>query len=150
MEIDLDKRYQTLRVLWFAMLMNIVIFFVVGWITGPALTSRTGSEPFSLVTFVLAALGGFLVVTSFTVKNKMLERSVDRQDINLVQKAFILAWAICEVSAVIGLVERFVLGNSDYFLMEVIALIGILLHFPKRDHLRSASYKSPAFGGAGS
>jgi hypothetical protein len=148
MEANLDKRYQTLLVLWIAMLMNVVIFFVLIRLAAPESAGRPDTEPFSLVTFVLAAVGAFLVVISFTVKNKMLERSVDRQNIDLVQKAYVLAWAICEVSALIGFVERFVLGNSDYFLMLIIAFIGIALHFPKRDHLKSASYKSPEFGSA--
>ena len=148
MEVDLDKRYQTLLVLWIAMLMNVVMFFVLILIASPESAGRPDTEPFSIVTFVLAALGAFLVVISFTVRNKLLERSVDRQEIALVQKAYVLAWAICEVSAVIGIVKRFVLRNSDYFLMLIIAFIGIALHFPKRDHLRSASYKSPEFGEA--
>ena len=128
--------------------MNVVMFFVLILIAAPESAGRPDTEPFSIVTFVLAALGAFLVVISFTVRNKLLERSVDRQEIALVQKAYVLAWAICEVSAVIGIVERFVLRNSDYFLMLIIAFIGIALHFPKRDHLRSASYKSPEFGEA--
>ena len=148
MEVNLDKRYQTLLILWFAMLMNVVIFFVLITLAAPESAGGPGNERFSVVTFVLAAVGGFLVVISFTVKNKLLAQSVDRQDIDLVQKAFVLAWAICEVSALIGFVERFVLGNSDYFLMLIIAFIGIALHFPKRDHLKSASFKSPELGDA--
>src|SRR5687767_11416048 len=132
MEVNLDKRYQTLLVLWIAMLMNVVMFFVVITLAAPESAGQPDTAPFSLATFVLAAVGAFLVVISFTVKNKLLERSVDRQDLDLVQKAYVLAFAICEVSAVIGLVERFVLRNSDYFLMLIIAFIGIALHFPRR------------------
>lgn len=150
MEVELDKRYQTLLVLWIAMLMNVVMFFVLISLAAPESTGRPDTEPFSLLTIVLAAFGAFLVVISFTVKNKVLERSVERQNMDLVQKAFVLAWVICEISALIGFVERFVLGNNDYFLMLIIAFIGIALHFPKRDHLKSASYKSPEFGDVGS
>lgn len=147
---DLDKRYQTLMVMWIAMLMNVALFFVVISLAMPETGDRPATEPFSLMTLVLAAVGAFLVVISFTVKNKLLERSVVRQDSDLVQKAFVVAWAICEISAIIGLVERFVLGNSDYYLMLIIAFFGIALHFPKHDHLKSASYKAPELADSGS
>lgn len=149
MEMEIGRRQQTLLVLWLAMLMNMGLLFLVAFIAGPEISSETTSTS-SLVTFALAALGTFLVVISFAVKRKFLERSVDRQDVGLVQKGLVVAWAICEVSALIGLLERFLIGNRDYFLLFIIAAIGIALHFPRPDYLRSASYKTPSSGGAGS
>jgi hypothetical protein len=153
MKIDIGKRHQTLMILWFAMLMNMGVLFVVALIAAPAapdVKDETAFGPNSLVTFALAALGAFLVVISFAVKRKFLERSVDRQDISLVQKGFVLAWAICEVSALIGLLERFLIGNRDYYVLFLLAAIGIALQFPRPDHLKAANYKTPPAGEAGS
>lgn len=138
---EIDKRYQTLLILWFAMLMNIGILFMVAFIAAPDRNDVTGPSS-KILTFAFAAVGAFLVVISFAVKRKFFARAVDQQDVSLVQKGLILALAICEVSAMIGLIERFVIGNRDYFVLFLLAAIGIALHFPKRDDLRSANYKT--------
>jgi len=142
MEIETGRRHQTLLILWCAMLMNMGILFLVAFIAAP----ETNNSASKVLTLVLAAVAVFLVGISFAVKRKFIERSVDRQDTSLVQKGLILAWAICEVSAMIGLLERFLIGNWDYFVLFLLAAIGIALHFPRRDDLLAASYKttSPA------
>jgi len=140
MEVEIGKRHQTLLILWFAMLMNIGVLFLVAFIAAPAKNSSDGN----LITFAVAGLAAFLVLISFAVKRKFLERSVNRQDTSLVQKGLIVAWAICEVSAMIGLLERFLIGNWDYFVLFLLAAIGIALHFPRRDELLAANYKTPS------
>jgi len=137
MELDLNKRYQTLIVLWFALLMSVAMYFVVSQLAPPAT-----APPNSILTFTLTAIGTFLVGISFVIKRKLLRRSVDEQDIGLVQKALVIACAICEAAAVLGLVERFAVSGRDYLLLLVIAAVGIALHFPRRSRLEAASYKS--------
>ncbi|HWN11428.1 MAG TPA: hypothetical protein VNO50_19525 [Pyrinomonadaceae bacterium] len=146
METETAKRHQTLMILWFAMLMNMGILFLVAFIAAP----DTNGSPSKLLTFVLAAVATFLVGISFAVKRKFFEQSVNRQDMSLVQKGLVVAWAICEVCAMIGLLERFLIGNRDYFVLFLLGAIGIALHFPRRDDLRSANYKTPSGGGIGS
>jgi uncharacterized membrane protein YhaH (DUF805 family) len=150
METNLEKRQQTLLVLWCAQLMSVVLLFLVAFLAAPEITNDAGSAN-NVLTFVFAALASFLVVISFVVKRKLLERSVDQQDVTLVQKALIVAWALCEVGALLGVVERFVIGNRDYFLLFIIAALGMALHFPRGEYLKSASFKTPlSGGGAGS
>jgi hypothetical protein len=144
MEVDLNKRYQTLLVLWFALLMSIVLYFVVALLAvpDPDPNAAMAGRSKSLMTFALAALGTFVVVISFAVKRKLLERSVENQDVTLVQKALVIACAMCEVTALIGLLERFIIGNSDYYLLFIVAAIGTALHFPRREQLQAATFKS--------
>ena len=137
MEIDINKRYQTMIILWFALLISVVMYFVVSQLAPPAT-----APPNSMLTFTLTAVGTFLVVVSFVIKQKLLRRSVDDQDISLVQKALIIACAICEAAAVLGLVERFAVSGRDYLLLFIIAALGIALHFPRRSQLEAASYKN--------
>src|SRR6185295_8482121 len=136
MELDFDKRYQTMIILWFALLMSVVMYFIVSQLAPPAT-----APPNSILTFALTAIGTFLVVVSFVIKQKLLRRSVDEQDISLVQKALIIACAICEAAAVLGLVERFAVSGRDYLVLLVIAAVGIALHFPRRSQLEAASFK---------
>jgi len=137
MELDFDKRYQTMLILWFALLMSVAMYFVVSQLAPPAT-----APPNSILTFTLTAVGTFLVGISFVIKRKLLRRSVDEQDLGLVQKALVIACAICEAAAVLGLVERFAVSGRDYLLLFVIAAVGIALHFPRRSQLEAASYKT--------
>ena len=140
MENNLDKRYQTLVVLWFALLMSVVMYFILTLLATPGTSPPQNA---SLFIFGLTALGTLLVVLSFPIKAKLLERSVERQDITLVQKALVVACAICEVSVLLGVLEFFTIGNREYLLLFLVGGGGIALHFPRRSQLEAASYKHP-------
>ncbi|HEY2972095.1 MAG TPA: hypothetical protein VGJ48_06245 [Pyrinomonadaceae bacterium] len=144
MESNLDKRYQTLVTLWFALLMSIGMYFLFSVFVAPGRSNEAGNPPSSLLIIALTALGTLLVIVSFPVKRKFLERSVEKQDVNLVQKGLVISCAICEVSALLGLLERFVIGNREYYLLFLIAAAGTAFHFPRRSQLEAASYKNPA------
>lgn len=142
MEIDLNKRYLTMIVLWFALLMSVGMYFVFTQVVTPNISKDLNDSSRALLIFTLTALGTFLVVMSFAVKNKLLERSVERQDIDLVQKALVLACAICEASALLGLLEFFIVGNRESYWLLALAAGGIAFHFPRRSQLEAASYQS--------
>jgi hypothetical protein len=140
MAIDLDTRYRTMLILWFALLMSVVMFFVLTIVAAPVPFDEDRDAPTSVILFALAGVGTFLVVLSFAVKRKMLQRSVEKQEPMLVQQAMIVACAMCEVSALMGTFERFAIGSGDHYLLFLVSAIGIVLHFPKRDHLLAASW----------
>jgi hypothetical protein len=142
MEIDLNKLYQTLIVLWFALLMSVSMFFLFSLFVTPNISHAPNNSTRALLIFGLTAMGTFLVIGSFAVKNKILERSVDKQDVSLVQKALVIACAMCEASALLGLMEHFIIGNREYYLLFGLAAGGIVLHFPRRSQLEAASFKS--------
>ena len=141
MEVDLNKRYQTLLILWFALLMSVVMYFVFVQIAAPPIANAETPSNSPLIIGV-TALGAVFVLVSFVVKRKLLEQSVEKQDPGLVQKAMIVALALCEVAALLGLLERFVFGNREYYLLFIVAALGDLFHFPRRSQLEAASYKS--------
>jgi hypothetical protein len=142
MESNLDKRYQTLIVLWFALLLSIGMYFLFSVLVAPRVTNEPGNPSRSLLIGALTALGTFLVIASFAVKRKLLERSVEKQDVSLVQKSLVVACAMCEVSALLGLLEHFIIGNREYYLLFLTAAAGTAGHFPRRNQLEAASYKS--------
>lgn len=142
MEIDLDKRYQTMIVLWFALLTSVGMYFLFSLFVA----SNTSNEPNhprnSMLIYALTVLGALLVIASFAVKKKFLDRSVERQDVSLVQKAMVIACAMCEMTAMLGLIEHFIIGDREYYLLFVLAAGGIAFHFPRRIHLEAASYRN--------
>src|SRR5688572_8007878 len=139
MAIDLDTRYRSMLILWFALLMSVVMFFVLT-MAAPAPFDRERNAPTSVVLFALAAVGTFLVVLSFAAKRKMLQRSVEKQEPMLVQQALVVACAMCEVSALFGVLERFAIGSGDHYVLFLVSAIGVALHFPKRNQLIEASW----------
>jgi hypothetical protein len=144
MDIDLNKRYQTLVILWFALLMSVGFYFMVLMFVAPVAGGESRNPPSSLLIVAITALGSLLVVGSFAVKRKLLNRSVEIQDVNLVQKGLVIACAMCEATALIALLEHFVFGNRESYLLLLLAAFGTALHFPRRRQLESATYKNPA------
>ena len=124
--------------LWFALLMSIVMYFVFIQLSAPE-RADPANPPNSILIVGITGLGTLLVIISFVVKRKLLDRSVETQDVLLVQRAMILAVALCEVAALLGLLERFLLGNREYYLLFIVAIVGDLFHFPRRSQLEAAS-----------
>ena len=140
MATDLDTRYRTMLILWFAFLMSVAMLLGMTIAAAPAALVLDREAPTSIVLFALAGVGTFLVVLSFAVRRKMLQRSVEKQEPMLVQQALVVAFAMCEVSAVFGVLERFAIGSGDHYVLFLVSAIGIALHFPRRDHLLAASW----------
>lgn len=134
----LDARYRTILILWFALFVAIGLYFVVS-LLNPATEQRTENK---VLSYSLAVLGMFAVIASYFVKQRFLTQSVKEQNTFLVQQGTVIAAALCEASALLGLFDYFVTGNRYYYLLMIIAALGSLLNFPRRDQLLAASYKS--------
>ncbi|MEP6819446.1 MAG: hypothetical protein ABJA18_07910 [bacterium] len=141
MEVDLDKRYQTMLTLWFALLMSVVMYFLLALFVAPNPNNQPGNQPNTILILGLSVLGAFLIGVSLAIKKKFLDRSVEKQDLSLVQKGMVIACALCEVSALLGLLGHFIAGNREYYLLFLLAGGGMALHFPRRSQLAAASFK---------
>lgn len=146
-ELNLDGRYRTMLILWAAALMNIGVFFAVSLFLGTEAGNESVEPSNSLFIASITALGTFVVIISFAVKRRFFERSVEKQEVDLVQKGLVIAFAMCEVSALLGLLLRFLVDQRESYLLFLIAAIGTALHFPRREQLLSATYKT-SLGGA--
>jgi NADH:ubiquinone oxidoreductase subunit 2 (subunit N) len=144
-EGNIDGRYRTMLVLWVVMLMNIGLFFVFSLFLVPEAVNEPVA-PVNSLFITVVALGAFTIIISFAVKRKFFERSVEKQEVDLVQKGLVIACAMCEVSALLGLVLRFLIDQREYYLLFLIAAIGTAFHFPRREQLLSATYKTSRGG----
>jgi hypothetical protein len=125
-------------ILWFGLLSSVLLYFLISLV----IQRPNGDDRENrILTFVLTAVGAFTVIVSMALKQRFLARSLDQQRVKLVQTGYIMALALCEVAALLGLVDRIVTGNRYYYVLFVIALTRIALHWPRRDHLLAASYK---------
>ena len=138
MATNIDGRYRVMLVLWLGFFSSLGFYYVVSLFIQLPDADAAQSR---ILTFAFTTLGILIVVVAIVVKQKFLTQSVEKQEINLVQTGLIVGLALCEAAALFGLMDRVVTGNRYYFVLLLIAAIGMLLHFPRREHLLAASYK---------
>lgn len=134
----LETRYRTLMILWSALFISIGMFFVVAVFIGP----RTEPIENRMLSLVFLAVGTLAVIASRVAKHRLMEQAVAKQDVALVQTGLVVAAALSEVAAMLGLMDSMLTGNRYFYLLFIIAVIGTLLNFPRRDHLLAAGYKN--------
>jgi hypothetical protein len=91
---------------------------------------------------VFNGLSVFLVGFSFVLKKKFFSRSVDTQDVRMVNTGFIVAAALSEAAALIGLLAFMFTQDRYYLLLLGFSFFGLLLHFPRRSDVEAANFKS--------
>ena len=139
---SIDARYRSMVILWIGQLMSVGMFYLVTqFVDVPDDRAEN-----NLLSFVFAGVGTFCALISFFVRGKLLRQSVEKQDLALVQTAMIAGRALCEVPALLGVVERFILPGREYLLLLLISALAMVLHYPRRSDLLAASYKDPSFG----
>jgi predicted MFS family arabinose efflux permease len=117
------------------MLMSVLIFLVI------VLMVQSQTNPNPMLSYALLAIGAMTVLASFLLKQQLTRKAIDNNDVAALQSAHIVSLALCESAALLGVLDRFVTGSTTSWLLFAIAVLGILLHFPKKDHLRAVSYK---------
>jgi ABC-type uncharacterized transport system permease subunit len=128
----IDARYRVLLILWFAICMSVAMLLVV------ALVVTTASNENQMMTVLLNSVGVLPVAISFLLKYKLLAQAAETQRLDLVQSAYVLAFALCEVAALLALFDHFVTGSRYFYVGFAIAGMGLLLHFPQKAHLANA------------
>lgn len=102
-------------------------------------------EPNSTLFLVLAAIALSTVLISFPIKSKLISQAVEQQHVPLVQQGYIVAWAMSEIPALLGLLDFFLTSNRYFYVLFFIAVIAQVLHFPRREHVINASFKKPIY-----
>ncbi len=135
-------QYQTLIVIWAALLMSQLMFVVLIFLTKKELFNFDFSKPVGgqsttmIVGFAVAAITVF--VFSFAFRRRLNARAVEQQDTALVQTGLIIACALCEASSILGLALAFAFDYQYFFFWIAPGMLGVILHFPKRDQLHAA------------
>ena len=135
---QIELRMRTLRTLWIAMLMSVGAYFVLTLF----LHRSEDVGPNGTLSLILAVISFSAILISLPLKSRFLNRAVEQQQVSLVQQGYILAWAVTEVAALMGLFDFLATNDRYYYIFFLIAGCGQLLHFPKREHIENASFKS--------
>ena len=131
----IEMRYRTLLILWFGMSMALVIYlaFILLVPVEPAVNQK--------LSLMLNTLGLIPAAASFLIKQVLLGKANESQQVQLVHTAYILAFALCEISALLGLFDNRLTGSNYYYIGFAIGGLGMLLHFPRKQHLIDAAQR---------
>lgn len=140
-----ESAYKTLMLLWFALLISQVMFLVVLYFAKPEIFRFDFAKPIlgenAPLILIFAALAVANFGLSFVMKNRAYRQAVEEQKVHYVQTGLILACALCEAISLLGLLLAFAFSYQYFFIWFALGIIGILLHFPRRDDVIAASYK---------
>jgi len=78
---------------------------------------------------------------SFVLRKRFINQAINEQKLQLVQTAMIIGCALCESITLFGVVLAFAQNYQYFFLWFALGILGIILHFPRRENLIAASYK---------
>src|SRR5215216_4906251 len=140
-QTDIELKIRTIHTLWIALLLSIGMYYVFTLFVG----RPENVEPNDTLFLVLVFIALSTTLISFPIKNRLLNRAVEQQQVQLVQQGYIVAWALSEVAALLGVLDFFMTGDRYYYILFIIGACGQLLHFPRREHVVNASAKSPIF-----
>ncbi|MDX6305324.1 MAG: hypothetical protein QOI77_2293 [Blastocatellia bacterium] len=132
-EAKVDARYRVFLILWVAILISIGILFALALFIP---SSGKGDQTFSII---LLGLGFATVSTSFVFKQQLLKKAIEKQQLQALMSAYIVSFALCESAALFALMDHFTTGSGYYRFGFILAAIGMVLHFPRKDHLRAVS-----------
>lgn len=140
---NVEIRIRTIRTLWIALFLSVGSYYLF-----TKLSTRPENLTNKTLFLVLVAIALSTTLLSFPLKSMLLKRATERQQVQLVQQAYIVALALCEVSALLGMLDFFVTTNPYYYSLFILAACAQLLHFPRREHVINASFKNSETWGA--
>ena len=135
LQLQIEQRIRTMRTVWSAMVLSIGVYYVF-----TLFAEQPAVNPNSALSRTLVAVGLLMIPVALAIKKRFLTQSVEQQQPQLVQQGYVIAWAVTEVAALLGLLDFFITGNRYYFLLLIIGACGQLLHFPRRQHVIAAYY----------
>lgn len=134
--VRIGSRFRGLVIIWLAQISSLVLLSVLALVLRPS-SANDGASSTTLAALAVPALGALAV--SFFVRARFVSRAAVERRPDLVTTGHVIAFALCEACAVIGLVTRFMTGAFGALYFFLAALVGFLLLFPRRAQIEAAS-----------
>ncbi|HKP68743.1 MAG TPA: hypothetical protein VJV05_05645 [Pyrinomonadaceae bacterium] len=141
----IQVEYQTLVVVWLALLVSQVLFFAIVWFVKPYIFQHEtpppffGTMPLVILVFSISAIAFLLL--SFVLSRQHMQRAARDQDASCVQTGLILGCALSEIPSILGLVLAFAFDYPYFYVWIALGTLGMLLHFPRKGNLDAAMFK---------
>jgi F0F1-type ATP synthase membrane subunit c/vacuolar-type H+-ATPase subunit K len=142
---EIAGQHQTMIVLWAALLMSQFLFLLMVFLIKPELLKFDFSKPLlgddAVIIGIFALLAVAAVGASFVLRKQNVDKAITEQKVAHVQTGLIIGCALCEASSLLGLMLAFAFDYQYFFFWIALGIIGMLLHFPKRNDIIAANYK---------
>jgi hypothetical protein len=145
MKQNVEQLYKTNLVLWSAFLLSQSAFFMVLYVAKPNLFKFDFSKPFGGENLIVVVIFGFMAIINLFIglflRIQAVQRAIDEQNPKVLQSGLILGMAFCESLSILGLVLAFAFDYQYFFLWFILAIIGMMLHYPRRQNYHDASFR---------
>ncbi len=126
-----EGRRRGLLIIWGAQLFSLALLFFLIYVIEPQSDTRDNHT----LAWALGSIGFMTFLGSFLVKRKLLAQAVEKQRADLGTTAYVLAFAMCELTALLGFAAYLITGLSYALHSFIIAAAGLIIHFPPRGAL---------------
>ncbi|HKV36556.1 MAG TPA: hypothetical protein VJP89_19600 [Pyrinomonadaceae bacterium] len=137
-QMNIEQRMRTVRILWLVLLVNVGLLYLLTNFADRA----ENLEPNSTLSLALLAVGVSTTLISFLIKNKLINQAIEQRQVQQVQQGYIVAWAMCEVSALLGLMDFFLTNDAYFYVFFIIAALGEFTPLPAPRTLRKRIVQS--------
>lgn len=127
----IEARRRGLLLIWGAQLFSLLLLFSLTYVVRPE-ASTDGNHTLA---WALGTIGFTTFLVSFLFKRKLLARAAAERRMDLGTTAYVVAFAMCEMTGLLGFVAYIITGLSYALHSFIIAAGGMLLHFPARGAL---------------
>lgn len=142
---SIEQQYKTSVIIWAAILFSQFLLLVVIFFAKPEVFRFDAAKPIlgdkPAMTIMFAALAIMNVAMSFVLRQRSVKKAIDTQTPALVQQGIVVGAALCEAVSLLGVAMAFAFSYQYFFVWFVVGILGMLLHFPKRDDFIAAGYK---------
>ena len=129
-EQRIETRLRAILTVWFALLLSVGLYFMVTLFTGNPHEFTTEQRLF----LAFAGRDHFWRSSRFPSSKCTLGDPSEQQSRTGSEGLHCRAGALSEVAALLGLLDLFLTGNRRYYVLFIVAVCGLLLHFPRRQH----------------
>ena len=136
LEARVEARFRILLILWAAILMSLGFLLALA----SALSIKASANP--IISYTLLIIGTSVVAVSVLLKQKIMQQAIDKGSVQSLQSAHVVSLALCESAALLGLFDRLMTGSVTSWFLFGIAVVGMLLHFPRKEYLRAVIHKA--------
>lgn len=137
-----EVKYETLVMLWAALLSSQIIFVLIIYFVKPQLFVWDTGHPLMgekpLITLVFAVMAIAMIVLSVILRRQHMARAARDKDAGCVQTGLLLGCALSEVCSILGLILALAFEYHYFFAWNALGLAGILFHFPRRGNYDAA------------
>lgn len=146
-----EQTYRISLILWVAMIISQLLFLLLLYFGKPELFKFSfgdgafaGFHPdINLVSIIVGVLGVMALAAftlSFVLKARFLRLAIKNKNLDFVQNGLVVAFALCEAVSLFGFLTAFAFDFRYFFLWFVLGILGLLLHFPRRDSFQAAAF----------